>query len=378
MNKVGKEVLFLETKENNPRNGEGTFARLSDGRIMFAYTEYYGVDWADDAIAHICACFSSDEGETWSSPRVLIEKDPDAENIMSPSLFNMADGRLGLMYLRKFERPDGALTCMPMFTSSCDKGENWSEPICCIEREGYYCPQNDCVTVTKEGRIILPFSSHRLYRRRGGEPGADEPQTPEIFIVISDDNGKSWKHISTIRSPYSDNEGFAEPGVYVYEDGKYWMYCRSAYGFQYFSISEDEGKTWTSAMPQFCFTSPDAPMKVKKVGKYTIAVFNPIGYNCTRNAFEVWRSTKRTPFVCAVSRDDGRSFLPKPRAMAAGSLDEFEKNAYLLESDESESYCYPAVIETKDGFLVSYYYSNGTGICLNSTRIKKVYFNEIE
>jgi hypothetical protein len=64
--------------------------------------------------------------------------------------------------------------------------------------------------------------------------------------------------------------------------------------------------------------------------------------------------------------------------MANGALLDFEKNAYLLESDESESYCYPAVIETKDGFLVSYYYSNGTGICLNSTRIKKVYFSEIE
>ena len=72
MKNIGKEVLFLATKENNPRNGEGTFVRLSDGRIMFAYTEYYGVDWDDDAIAHICACFSSDEGETWSKPRVII------------------------------------------------------------------------------------------------------------------------------------------------------------------------------------------------------------------------------------------------------------------------------------------------------------------
>lgn len=377
MNNLGKEVLFLAAKERNPRNGEGTFARLSDGRIIFAYTEYYGDDWGDDAIAHICACFSSDEGESWSNPRLLIEKDPKAENIMSPSLFNMADGRLGMVYLRKFERPDGALTCMPMFVSSEDNAQTWTAPICCIEREGYYCPQNDCVTVTREGRIIFPFSSHKLYRRRGGKAGVDEPQTPEIFIVVSDDNGKSWNHISTVRAPYSDAVGLAEPGVYVYEDGKYWLYCRTAYGFQYFSISEDQGKTWTSAMPQFCFTSPDAPMKVEKVGKYTVAVFNPIGYYCTRNAFEVWRSPKRTPLVCAVSSDDGRSFLPTPLTMANGALLDFEKNAYLLESDESESYCYPAVIETKDGFLVSYYYSNGTGKCLNSTRIKKVYYSEI-
>ena len=38
MKKVGREVLILNTSENNPRNGESSFARLDDGRIMHAYT----------------------------------------------------------------------------------------------------------------------------------------------------------------------------------------------------------------------------------------------------------------------------------------------------------------------------------------------------
>ena len=39
MKKIGHEVLFLGTSENNPRNGEGTFVRLADGGILYAYTQ---------------------------------------------------------------------------------------------------------------------------------------------------------------------------------------------------------------------------------------------------------------------------------------------------------------------------------------------------
>ena len=53
MKKIGREVAFLATSEKNPRNGEGSFLRLSDGRIMYAYTEYYGDSWEDHAIARL-------------------------------------------------------------------------------------------------------------------------------------------------------------------------------------------------------------------------------------------------------------------------------------------------------------------------------------
>ena len=61
MKKIGREVLFLKTGKGNPRNGEGSFIRLKDGRIMYAYTQYYGDDWNDHATARIAAYYSSDE-----------------------------------------------------------------------------------------------------------------------------------------------------------------------------------------------------------------------------------------------------------------------------------------------------------------------------
>ena len=142
MKKIGHQTLFLTTSEHNPRNGESTFVRLNDGRIMLAYTEYYGTEWYDHAIARINACYSSDEGETWTAPKTIIQKDEAAQNIMSPSLLRLSDGSLGIVYLRKAYNDQGELLCMPVFSKSFDEGETWSERVWCTDEFGYYCVIN--------------------------------------------------------------------------------------------------------------------------------------------------------------------------------------------------------------------------------------------
>lgn len=381
MKKIGKEVLFLPTGETNPRNGESTFARLKNGNIMLAYTHYYGDSWKDHAIARICCCISSDNGETWSAPETLIEKDEAAENIMSPSLIRLANGELGMVYLRKFKMPDNGIICMPQFISSADEGKTWSTPVGCGLSDGYYCTINDGVIVQKNGRILVPSSYYGirydafhtctldLGPRKGGE----------VVISYSDDNGKTWGVFEErIRSPYTDSTGLAEPGLYEHEDGRLWLYCRTAYGYQYQSHSDDNGVSWSTPIPNFCFTSPDSPMRVKKVGKYVASVFNPMGYNCLNSGTENWGSPKRTPLMCAISHDDGRSFDTTGKTPANGVMKGFAENLYYIEDSREDSYCYPAIIEVDDGFLVTYYHSNGTGICLNSTKVVKIRFSELD
>ena len=142
--KIGREVAFLKTGHKNPRNGEGTFARLKDGKIMHVYTEYYGDSFNDNATARLSAIFSADEGESWSKPTVLLEKDGEAENYMSPSLLRLPDGDLGLLFLRKQKKETGIdcdgekFVCMPVFCRSSDEGKSWSEYTFCIDRDGYY------------------------------------------------------------------------------------------------------------------------------------------------------------------------------------------------------------------------------------------------
>ena len=74
MKKIGKQVLFLETSNSILRNGEGSFIRLKDGKIMYAYTEYFGSVRSDTSPANIVAVYSSDEGETWQNKRIIVSK----------------------------------------------------------------------------------------------------------------------------------------------------------------------------------------------------------------------------------------------------------------------------------------------------------------
>lgn len=381
MKKLGHETLFLPTGVRNPRNGESTFTRLTDGRILFAYTQYTDTDWEDHAEARICGCYSSDEGESWTAPTVLIEKAPEAQNIMSPSIFLMQNGQLGIVYLRKDVNEEGYVTCMPVFSVSNDNGHTWSKAVYCTDELGYYCVINDGCMIDRSGRIWVPMSHHGQSYDAFGRGGHESTKYHggTIRFTFSDDNGKTWAPMpAVIRSPYEDAVGLAEPGIYEYEDGKLWMYCRTAYGFQYQSFSIDRGETWSAPAPNFCFTSPDSPMRIKRVGPYTAAVFNPIPFSCMYRAAEAWGSPKRTPLICTISHDDGHSFDTTGKTPVSGHLRAFQDTCYFLEDDQTESYCYPSIFETSDGFLVSYYHSNGTLICLNSSRITKVYFSEIE
>lgn len=58
--------VLLPPGPGNPRNSEGDFVELTDGRIMFAYTRFTG-GGRDQDTADIGARFSSDDGATWTA-----------------------------------------------------------------------------------------------------------------------------------------------------------------------------------------------------------------------------------------------------------------------------------------------------------------------
>ena len=370
MKKIGKEVAFIRTGDGNPRNGEGTFARMKDGSILHAYTEYYGDSWADEATARIAAVVSCDEGETWSSPFVLLEKDAEAQNYMSPSLLRLPNGELGMIFLRKEVNELGAqvnevrILCMPVFVRSSDEGKTWSRPVECMSRPGYYCGINDGVLLQRSGRIMMPVSTY---------------PDGTVVILCSEDCGESWYELDKVlRSPFEGfTGGLEEPGLYEHENGELWLYARTVYGNQYQCRSSDNGRTWSGVVPNLYFTSPNSPMRIKKVHGLTLAVFNPVGGNCMRDDYSARGSIRRTPLVCAVSRDDGASFNDFTGLVSGSKIIKFRENAYLLEDSLKDTYCYPSIIETSDGFLVAYYHSDGGNYTLCSTKITKVYSDEI-
>ena len=362
---------MLETNKTNPRNGEGSFLRLNDGRILYAYTRYYGETWEDDATACVAACYSSDEGETWIDGGTLLEKPKDALNIMSVSLLRMNNGDLGLFYLQKNKRGENTV-CVPILRRSSDEGKSFGDAIYPIGKDNYVVLNNDRVIKLQNGRILMTVADHGV--RISGKTSAGD-----VKIYYSDDDGKTFtKAKNDICSPFSDYTKFQEPGLFDMGDGKIWLYIRTGYGCQYQAFSEDNGESWSDPVPNWRFTSPDSPMLVKSVGKYTLAIFNPIPFSWVIPETEAWGSPKRTPFVCAVSENTANDFVDMSYHSRNGDYASFVNKCYYLEDDRSNSYCYPAVIEVNDGLLVAYYHSNGSDVCLNATKIIKVNFDEIK
>lgn len=356
MKKIGRQVLFIGASENNLRNGEGSFIRLKNGSIMFAYSEFFGDDWEDEATARISAIVSDDEGETWSEKRVLFEKPEDAVNLMCFSFLRMGNGDVGAFYILK----NADLTDRILFVRSSDEGESWSEPVnCldCLDVQDYYVINNDRAVRLKSGRIILAVARHTvLTEHKEFTPGV-------ICFIFSDDDGKTWqKNETEFPCPFAGNpDGYEEPGIYELPDGRIWCYIRTSLGFQFESFSSDNGTTWTYPEPNLFFSSACSPMHVKDCGRYTVAVFNPEPEHLLRKESEPWG---RTPYVIAVSTDRGMSFK--------------KEHVFFLEDDRDNGYCYPAIIETDNGFLVAYYHSNGTDVCLNSTKMIKITYSELE
>src|SRR5688500_17691380 len=146
------DVLKLTTGPDNPRNSEGDFITLKDGRILYIYSHYTGTSNDDHASAYLAGRFSSDNGTTWTEEDVKIVDKEGTMNVMSVSLLRLQNGKIALFYLKKNSTSD----CIPMMRISEDEARTWSEPKPCItDREGYFVLNNNRVIQLKNGRLLL-------------------------------------------------------------------------------------------------------------------------------------------------------------------------------------------------------------------------------
>ncbi|MBQ4604367.1 MAG: exo-alpha-sialidase, partial [Clostridia bacterium] len=230
MKKIGREVLFISSKDGNPRNGEGTFLRLKNNSILFVYSKFSGNDWHDECAADIAAFTSYDDGETWTDERIIFKHDDDSRNYMCPSLLRMNNGDIGLIYLRKAKKNESGI---PYFSRSSDEGKTFSEPCKLTDNDiDYFVIENDHAIRLQNGRILLPANIHSVQIN-------DKTQIIEHglkCIFASDDDGKTWREIAErqdIPFPDKSQTGLQETTLYQHEIGKLHAFSRTDLAFQF-------------------------------------------------------------------------------------------------------------------------------------------------
>lgn len=263
-------VLNIEPTRENPRNSEGSFVTLKSGRIVFMFTQFYG-GARDNSPARVVAIHSDDKGATWSREPKIVVDNQAGENVMSVSLLRLTSGKIALLYVVK----NSWLDCRPRIQLSSDEGETWSEPKLVVAAPGYFVLNNDRVIQLASGRLIVPVAFHRS---RDTDPHSSKSFDSRAIAMwyLSDDEGRTWREADTWWAlPEQGRTGMQEPGVLEIAPGNLICWARTDQGEQYGCASKDHGKSWSAPKPT-TLKSPASPASIKMIpgSKDLLAVWN--------------------------------------------------------------------------------------------------------
>jgi len=342
--KKGKEtVLRLTPGTDNPRNSEGSFITLNDGRILFVYSHYTGNSAGDHSPAYLAGRYSADGGKTWTREDEIILPNEGGMNVMSVSLLRLKNGNIALFYLRKNSTSD----CIPQMRISKDEAKSWSDPVSVItDKKGYFVLNNDRVIQLKSGRLLMAVALHNT-------PDGGWKNQADLYGYYSDDNGQTW--FSGTRVPNTTDIITQEPGLIEMNDGRIMMYIRASGGFQQLSFSSDNGETW-SHIEASNIPSPLSPATIEKIpgtGDWLLVWNNNDGSNP-----EI--KDKRTPLTTAISKDEGKTW-------------KYIKN---IHDDRDGWYCYIAIHFTNKHVLLGYCANTGKAH-LSATNITRLSLNRL-
>ncbi|MCW3818917.1 glycoside hydrolase [Micromonospora sp. DR5-3] len=229
---AGKKAFFAD------------MVRLHDGRLLVAYR---------DSVAHInqdgriLVVESSDDGRTWSSPRVAVDTSIDDRD---PKLMQTRDGTVLMNFFRTdwTGYPANPATLRGTYvTRSDDNGATWGEPVKVgtamdgpsnVVVGAYYAGHaatHGPIVELADGDLLVP-----LYGRlpEGGRGPAS--------VVRSTDGGLSWPKANESFIGVSDSFDFQEPNLSVLRDGTLMSIVRTSINIAYVSWSHDDGTTWTT------------------------------------------------------------------------------------------------------------------------------------
>jgi photosystem II stability/assembly factor-like uncharacterized protein len=334
------QVIAACDKEHY-RHSEGSAIQLDDGRILLTWSKFDGDKdrcgtLGDNGPATIVMAESTDGGKTWSKDRKL-PVGTATRNIMQ-SAFVPVKGRLMLAFSVRMREGH---TSIKFAIDSSDGGRTWTERRKLFDAGG----ANDRAVRLSTGRILMP--SHRRTSKLIGKD-----KDAEVLVARSDDEGRTWQMTEPIPHIAHEMETRVEAprSIIVHEptiaecpDRSLLMIARSTVGVFYESRSIDAGETWSQFTPTTIKTFAAPPyMRRLQDGRLAL-LWNPLaGKNGIAAAEKAAAAVQPFPLgrrerLALMTSDDGGKTWSEPRTVV---------------EDGRYGYCYPCVLEQKDGSLM--------------------------
>jgi len=293
-----------------PFPGRVGFVELKDGRFL--------------ALNGDSGIISKDRGRTWGDAYRIVTRDGrQIAGGRNSSIIRLASGKLAVQHCRTEDY--GSQKALRMFcAASDDEGKTWSEeyPINLPGAKGW--PLHDVMLQSKTGRLILPVracyagsESERIAGQargtiHGHEIGVEgHAQYPEIdiaFVYYSDDEGKTWKTSENeiLGWPDDGKRGLYatdEPTVAQLPDGRLIMFARSTFGRIAEAWSDNDGRTWTRALPnELCNSYSPARIRAIPGTGHLHCVWNQV------TPAEIMGGFRRSRLTSAISRDGAKTW----------------------------------------------------------------------
>jgi predicted neuraminidase len=292
-----------------------TITQTKSGKLLCAY--FAGSDEGENDVG-IWLSEKTDNG--WSAPR-LIAKSPEVP-CWNPVLFTLPSGDV-LLFYKDGPRPNNWSGVMKRST---DEGSSWSSEIALPA--GIIGPVKNKPLLLNNGTLVCG-SSIESWQRWG------------CWIDFTSDEGKSWSKSEPINLK-NNLFGLIQPTLFLTSEKEMRLLARSKHnGFICTATSQDQGKTWTEAVPTE-LPNPNSAIDAVRLHNGDILLV----YNHSTD--------ERSPLNVAFSKDQGMHWQP----------------LVTLENTPGE-YSYPSVIQTADHWVhITYTH--------NRDRIKHVVLDLVE
>lgn len=342
-NKDVFQVTIAQASSEFPRNSESDMIVLKGGKLLLAWTEFYGITDDDDASARIVARTSEDNGRTWGKKYTLLEHERGL-NVMQVNFLRLNNGDIALFYLNKHEEVPAywneskpkAGDCRLMMSVSKDEGKTFTFVNEITQKGRYVESANGRSIMLKSGRILIECDEY----------------FGNAFCVFSDDDGKTWHEGKPVRPGKGRCH---EPAAIQLKNGDLLMFLRTSLGGQYQTISGDQGETWSEPTLS-AFRGSAAPISIERIPGTgdLLAIWNndtatmANGYSAGGVNQKQSKKRSRNPLTSAISKDEGKTW----------------GNFRNIEDALDDAFAYPALTWIGNRALITYISYNG-GISLH-------------